>query len=76
MDRYEKLVEVLSEKNGVLSADDGMGLLNYVSIEKTEPDEEGRVYSTQWSSIYDLTNAKLLICVDRDYENPIEFPVE
>lgn len=76
MDRYEKLVEVLSEKNGVLSADDAMGLLNYVSIEKTEPDEEGRVYSTQWSSIYDLTNAKLLICVDRDYENPIEFPVE
>lgn len=76
MDRYEKLIKVLSEKKGVLSADDSMGLLNYVSIEKTEPDEEGRVYSTQWSSIYDLTNAKLLICVDRDYENPIEFPVE
>ena len=75
-DRYEKLVEVLSEKNGVLSADDGMGLLNYVSIEKTEPDEEGRVYSTQWSSIYDLNNPKLIICVDRDYENPIEFTVE
>ncbi len=76
MDRYEKLVEVLTEKKGILSADDGMGLLNYVSIEKTEPDEEGRVYSTQWSSIYDLTNAKLILCVDRDYDNPIEFPVE
>ncbi|MBR5232684.1 MAG: linear amide C-N hydrolase [Clostridia bacterium] len=75
-DRYEKLVEVLGEKNGILSTQDGIELLNYVSIEKTEPDELGRVYSTQWSSIYDLNNAKLILCVDRDYDNPIEFPVE
>ena len=76
MDRYEKLVEVLTANKGILSAEDGMGLLEYVSIEITEPDEEGRVYSTQWSSIYDLTNAKLLLCVDRDYKNTLEFPVK
>lgn len=45
MDRYGKLVEVLSEKKGVLSVDNGMGLLSYG-------------------------------CVNRDYENMIEFPVE
>lgn len=45
-----------------------MGLLNAVSIKGTEPDEEGRVYSTQWSAIYDLSAATLTLCVDRDYE--------
>ena len=32
-------------------------------------DEKGRVYSTQWSSIYDLTNPSLSLCADMDYEN-------
>lgn len=75
-DRYEKLVEVLSKNKGILSKEDGMGLLSYVSFDKTEPDEAGRVYLTQWSSLYDLTDKKLILCVDRDYNNPIEFSVE
>ena len=38
MDRYEKLVERLTEKKGVLSVDEGMELLHYVNIVSTEPD--------------------------------------
>lgn len=76
MDRYEKLVERLTEKKGVLSLDDGMELLHYVNIVSTEPDEKGRVYSTQWSSIYDLQNPSLTICADRDYENKYTFSVK
>lgn len=76
MDRYEKMVQTLTKSKGVLSAEDGMGLLNYVSIEGTEPDEEGRVYSTQWSSLYDLTNPALNICVDRNYEQTFTYPVD
>lgn len=67
-DRYEILVTTLAESNGVLTAEEGMDLLNAASIISTEPDEEGRVYSTQWSAIYDLTNAELILCADRNYE--------
>ena len=37
MDRYEKLVEVLSEKKGVLSADDGMGFSIMYQLKKQNP---------------------------------------
>ena len=66
-DRYKILTDKLTEKNGILTAEEGMALLNAASIISTEPDEEGRVYSTQWSAIYDLTKAELMLCVDRDY---------
>ncbi|MBR2316115.1 MAG: linear amide C-N hydrolase [Clostridia bacterium] len=76
MDRYEKLIETLTEADGVLSKEEGMELLDYVSIIGTDPDEKGRVYSTQWSSIYDLTNPALNLCTDRDYETVYTFEVE
>ena len=76
MDRYEGMVKELTKKDGILTAEEGMGLLNTVSIKGTDPDEEGRVYSTQWSSIYDLTNPALNICVDRDYENTYTYTVD
>ena len=75
-DRYEKLIETLSKKNGILTSEEGMDLLEYVSFEGTPPDEEGRVYSTQWSSIYDLTNPALILCADRNYDNPITYTVD
>lgn len=67
-DRYAILADTLTQKNGILTPEAGMELLNAVSIKGTEPDEEGRVYSTQWSAIYDLSAATLTLCVDRDYE--------
>ena len=75
-DRYEKLVEVLSENKGKRTPEEGMELLEYVSIEKTEPDEEGRVYSTQWSSLYNLSEPSLSICVDRNYDNTLKYTFE
>ncbi len=75
-DRYEVLISTLKENDGVLTAEEGMGLLKSVSFEGTPPDEEGRVYSTQWSSIYDLTNPSLTLCADRDYNNPIIYTVD
>lgn len=75
-DRYEKLIATLNENNGVLTAEEGMDLLGAVSFKETPPDEEGRVYSTQWSSIYDLTNPSLTLCPDRDYDNPITYTVD
>lgn len=76
MDRYEKLVERLTETKSTLTAQEGMDLLNYVRIDSTEPDKEGRVYSTQWSSIYDLDSATLTMCVDKNYEESFTYSVK
>ncbi len=76
MDRYEILIDNLTENKGVLSAQEGMKLLNSVNITGTPPDEKGRVYSTQWSSIYDLTNPSLTLCADMDYANPYVYNVD
>ena len=69
MDRYKILKEKLTETKSVLTAEEGMVLLNAARITGTDPDEKGRVYSTQRSSIYDLTNPALNLCADMDYEN-------
>lgn len=69
LDRYEILENTLTEKKSVLTLDDGMNLLNSARITGTEPDEKGRVYSTQWSAIYDLTNPSLRLCADMNYDD-------
>ncbi len=76
LDRYEILEKTLTQKASVLSAEEGMKLLEAVRITGTDPDEKGRVYSTQWSSIYDLTNPSLSLCADMDYENVYIYEVE
>lgn len=73
MDRYEKLVERLTETKSTLTPEQGMDLLNNVRIVSTEPDEEGRVYSTQWSSIYNLEEKTLTMCVDKNYDESFTY---
>lgn len=75
LDRYEILEKKLTETNSVLTAQEGMNLLEAARITGTDPDEKGRVYSTQWSSIYDLTNPSLSLCSDMDYDNMYVYPV-
>ncbi len=76
LDRYEILKNTLTEKKSVLTAEEGMDLLNAARITGTDPDEKGRVYSTQWSAIYDLTNPTLNLCADMDYENVYVYEVK
>ena len=76
MDRYEILEKTLIEKNSVLSAEEAMELLEAVRITGTDPDEKGRVYSTQWSSIYNLTNPSLTLCADMNYDNAFVYEVK
>ena len=75
LDRYEILEKKLTETNSVLTVQEGMNLLEAARITGTDPDEKGRVYSTQWSSIYDLTNPSLSLCSDMDYDNMYVYPV-
>ena len=76
LDRYEILEKTLTEKKSVLTADEGMALLEAVRITGTEPDEKGRVYSTQWSAIYDLTNPSLSLCADMNYDEAYVYEVK
>ena len=75
LDRYEILEKTLKKKKCVLSAQEGMELLEAVRIKGTDPDEKGRVYSTQWSSLYDLTNKTLNLCSDMNYDDVYTYVV-
>ena len=66
MDRYESMRETLTAQKNTLSADDAMALLLKVALTGTAPDEQGRSYSTQWSSVYNLSEPSLTLCVDRN----------
>ncbi len=72
-DRYEGMKETLTEKGFVLTPEEGMELLQKVALTGTAPDEQGRSYSTQWSSVYDLTNPSLTLCADRRPETLYHF---
>lgn len=76
LDRYEILEKTLTKKKSILTAEEGMDLLNAVRITGTDPDEIGRVYSTQWSSIYDLTNPSLSLCADMNYDDVYVYEVK
>ena len=76
LDRYEILEKTPTEKKSVLTAQEGMNLLKNVRITGTDPDAKGRVYSTQWSSIYDLTNPSLSLCADMNYDDIYVYEVK
>jgi len=73
MDRYEGMRETLTEKSYTLSEDEAMQLLLKVALTGTAPDEQGRSYSTQWSSIYNLSEPSLSLCADRNGETVYRF---
>ncbi|MBQ3137764.1 MAG: linear amide C-N hydrolase [Clostridia bacterium] len=75
-DRYEILEKTLTEKKSLLTPEEGMRLLHDVRITGTDPDEKGRVYSTQWSSLYDLTNPSLSLCADMNYDDVYVYEVK
>lgn len=75
-DRYEILEKTLKKQKSILTSQQGMELLEAARITGTEPDEKGRVYSTQWSAIYDLTKPSLSLCADMNYDDVYVYSVE
>lgn len=53
-----------------------MKLLCDARIKGTDPDEKGRVYSTQWSALYNLTNPALNLCADMNYDDVYVYEVK
>ncbi len=68
MDRYDGMKDTLTEHGCVLTPEEAMALLQKVALTGTAPDAQGRSYSTQWSSVYDLTDPALTLCPDRNRE--------
>ena len=75
MDRYDGMKETLTEKGCVLTEEEAMALLQKVALTGTAPDEQGLSYSTQWSSVYNLTEPSLTLCADRSTDTVFHFSV-
>ena len=68
-DRFDTLVQRLSDKNGILTEDEAMTLLMDVS-------QDYEHIKTQWSIVYDLDNFKLYYVSDMDTSNVYEISRE
>lgn len=71
-DRYDTMRKTLSENNYALKEDDAMRLLNSVSQLPTEE----LTSQTQWSSLYNLTERSLRLCILREYAKEYNFKVK
>jgi len=61
---------VLKQNNNLLSEDGAMSLLNGVSQAESPTDVTSH---TQWSVVYNLSQRKATVCVNRDYTNKFTF---
>ena len=69
-ERYDILKEKLESSDGILTADQGMELLEAV---KQGNDSET---PTQWSVVYNNTSKTARLCLHMDYGNPHDFKIE
>ena len=63
--RYEIIYNTLEAAGGVVDYDQCMSLLEQV----------GNIY-TQWSALYDMTEKKIILAVDYNFQNLFEFSLE
>lgn len=67
--RYDTIKSRLSEKNGILTADEAMTVTSDVSKDSTG-------FSTEWSCVYNLDEFTFDICLDRNYDTKYSFSRE
>ncbi len=68
-DRYEVLMGTLDAADGVLSEDEAMDLLQSVSRE-VQIRDDGSVFQTQWSVVYNLDELTASIIMGGKYDEP------
>ena len=68
-DRYQVLMEALAAADGVLSEDEAMDLLQSVSRE-VQVRDDGSVFQTQWSVVYNLDDLTASIIMGGKYDEP------
>ena len=72
MDRAEAIIEVLKNKNEVLTEIEAMDLLNYVKLDYDHPKYPWRIEAL-WSAVYNSTKATLKIAAHTDYSRIYNF---
>ena len=68
--RYDIMEFVIKQNNNQLSEEGAMNLLNGVSQAETPGNPTSH---TQWSVVYNLSQRKATVCVNRDYKNKFTF---
>ena len=68
-DCYQVLMETLTAAGGVLSEEDAMGLLQSVPRE-VQIRDDGSVFQTQWSVVYNLDDLTASIIMGGTYDEP------
>lgn len=73
-DRYQTMQSVLDSSNGIISFQEGMDLLQRVTLgaQSTTKEDGG----TQWSSLYNNSNLTAVICLGMDYDNVYSYDVD
>ncbi len=71
--RYDMMDFVLQQNDNILSEDAAMDLLNGVS--QAENPAEATSH-TQWSVVYNLSQRKATVCVNRDYKSRFTFTLK
>jgi len=73
-DRYEIMMNALTETKGVVSEIEAMNILQAVSIQ--DEDLHGYICSTLWSSLYNNTDVALSLCMHNNYDKVFNFTVD
>uniref|UniRef100_UPI0040264B5D carcinine hydrolase/isopenicillin-N N-acyltransferase family protein n=1 Tax=Prevotella sp. TaxID=59823 RepID=UPI0040264B5D len=68
--RYDMMEFVIKQNSNQLSEEGAMNLLNGVSQAETPGNPTSH---TQWSVVYNLSQRKATVCVNRDYKNKFTF---
>lgn len=72
-DRYEIVMTGLKENNGIITAPQGMDLLEAAKLVDQLDPKTGILYNTQWSAIYNNTQKYVDLCIGQNYENVYRF---
>ncbi|MGE5391278.1 MAG: linear amide C-N hydrolase [Deltaproteobacteria bacterium] len=67
-DRYQILMKGLRAKNGILTVQQGMDLLQAAQMHDWKDPKTGAVYKTQWSAVYNNTLRCVDLAVGRKYD--------
>lgn len=71
--RYDMMDFVLSQNKDILSEENAMTLLNFVSQAENPTDVTSH---TQWSAVYNLSKGKVTICINRNYNKQFVFDLK
>lgn len=75
LERYQEASKVLKEKNGVLSEQEAMDLLDRVNIRNylPSPDYDG---DTQWSIVFNQTDLTLDVVINKNFDKVYSYSVK